>query len=292
MKPKQKQQKLEQLVEEQEIVADQEVLAEQEAQPTPEPVTLEYSATIGYREHEDVKDLTDLVYGRWLLKDSIRGDEICSKADKHFWKIMAAGGGYLGGGGALTFFFPVLDIYQIIMGGLAVVAASGTGFFAGSKRDKKIQQGWTEKIGEKQSKITELEQKLSAYETNYNPADLVLAKTEGSSFDRNISVLYGHSVNSSVDVISVLQPRDYVTPEQMKAVENGAVLAFYSKDDTLVNDGFLRHISDDSISLFQNNTVAKKGTYTYDELEKGEITVRVLTPVMKQRIVQGYRVKG
>ena len=104
-------------------------------------------------------------------------------------------------------------------------------------------------------------------------------------------MLYGHSVNSSVDVITVLKPTDEISREQIKAVENGTVVAFYAKDDTLVNYGFLRHLSDGSISLFQNDRAAQKGTYTSDQLEKGEIKVRVLTPVMKQQIVGGYRIK-
>src|SRR3989344_73745 len=117
MKPQPKQ-KLERLVEEQDIAAEQEA----ESKLTSESVTLEYSAIIGYQEREDVKSLTDLIYARWLLQDSIREDEIGLKADIYFWRGMAVLGGCMGWGSVLTF-SPALDIHQVIMGGLAVVVA-------------------------------------------------------------------------------------------------------------------------------------------------------------------------
>ncbi len=290
MKPK-LQKELEQLVEAQDLEAEQEALITDEIKAVAE-FSLKENIRSEIKGVYDIKTLVDLVDEKGRFEDQQRLYPTCESGNSYKSKVeypvLGAAGGLLAG-------ISLLNQNSLLVF-IPVTIGLGIGKAIGFKKHKKWQQEYQQKVKDAQQQLENITEQLSLYQTDYHTNDLVLAYQSGSGYEGKYSILYGHNVGSAVTVAAVLEPREYLTEEKIKALENGTPIACYTKEDTLLNYGFLYDALDTEFSLSLDRTLFQskeyylnfKKCYTFNELREEEITTRLLVPVREE--VQTYRI--
>src|SRR3989338_3477839 len=313
MKPKTKQE-LEQLLEAE--FAEAEALAEQEAAFSPYRTDEELSTRLDIPR--DVKGLVELLEEK---KRDIRNLEITmvEKYPKSFRMLSVTSGFLAGGVSGLAMIAHgqyVRNVTEFTIGMFLLYIGGIVGMISGLPMDnylrknsagaRKFELDKQRRIQELQEKLEPIDQKLSRYETKYFAGDILFLDDKELGYclgnvvvEREERVLRQKYIMGTPDdgyrsytrtkaikdeeIICVLNPKEELSVDDLLSLD--------SQTPVLWQDGdygfFQRKDQEDKLVISTQKGLylpSRQDSYTFQQIESGEITPRLLVPEVKSRI--------